>query len=468
MKPKVLCIDDERAIRDLLADVIRQNDHEVYTASNGKDALALISKNNIDIVICDIKMPGLSGIEVLRQITEISPETIVIMITAYASVDTAVAALRYGAFDYILKPLIYEDVLAKISRIVNHLYIKRENQMLRQKIEEQYDFRNIVGKSKLMQEVFNIIRKLSATTSNILITGESGTGKEMIAGAIHYNSPMKDGTFLPINCGAIPTALWESELFGHEQGAFTGAVSKKEGYLQIVKGGTLFLDEISEITIDAQVKLLRVIDNQEFTPVGSVKAQQLKARIVATSNQDLKQMVAQGKFREDLYYRLNVVQIHVPPLREREEDIPLLTRHFIGRYNRELGKKIRGVDNMTMKLLLSYTWRGNVRELKNVIERAMIFCDGEVIGIEDLPIEIQETRKSAGLVGHGNLKQSVREFEKISILSVLAEVSFDKKKAQSILGLSRSSLYRKMEELGIEFSPDPSQPGARLINLSQK
>lgn len=457
MKTRVLIVDDERAIRDLLSDAVRQTGYEVFSASNGKEALSLIRQENIHIAICDIRMPGMSGIELLKQILDISPETIVIMITAYASVETAVNALRNGALDYILKPIVYEDVIAKISRIDQFLKIKRENQILRDEIERRYDFHNIIAISQSMQKVFDMVRKVSATTSNILLTGESGTGKELIARAIHFNSPMKERKFLPINCGTIPTTLWESELCGYVRGAFTGATSNKEGYLQIVEKGTLFLDEVSEIPLDAQVKLTRVIENQEFTPLGSVKTQRLSARIIAASNQDLKQMVEQRKFREDLYYRLNVIQIHIPSLRERKEDIPPLVRHFISQYNRELGKNIQGVDNMTMKLLLSSNWKGNVRELKNVIERAMIFCDRERIGIQDLPAELHESKKMSELIGCGDLRQSRKEFEKICILSTLEEVSFDKKKAASILGLSQSSFYRKMEELGIVYPADPSQ-----------
>lgn len=449
MKIKVLIVDDERAIRDLLCDAVRSAGYEVFSSSNGNEALSLIRQENLHIAICDIKMPGMSGIELLKQILDISPETVVIMITAYASVETAVEALRYGAFDYVLKPLIYEDIITKITRINQYLKIKRENQILRQEVEKQYDFHNIIAKSQPMQNVFDMIRKVSTTKSNILITGESGTGKEMIARALHFNSPMKEGKFLPVNCGAIPSTLWESELFGHLSGAFTGASKDKEGYLQAVAGGTLFLDEISEVPIDAQVKLMRMIENQEFTPLGSVKTQRLNARIIAASNRNLKQLVEQGRFRDDLYYRLNVVWIHVPPLRERKDDIPVLVRHFISQYNRELGKNIKSVDNMTMKLLLSCNWKGNVRELKNAIERAMIFCDSELIGVHDLPVELCESKKISELIGHGDLKQSIREFEKICILSVLEEVSFDKKKAASVLGLSKSSFYRKLEEMGI-------------------
>lgn len=457
MKARILVVDDERAIRDLLTDAISQAGYEVLSASNGGEALSLIEQENINIAICDIKMPGMNGIDLLQKIRDISPETIVLMITAYASVETAVDALRYGAFDYILKPLLDEDVIAKISRIDQYLKIKRENQILRQEMVNHYHFHKIIAKSHTMQRVFDMVRKVSTTSSNILITGESGTGKEMIARAVHFNSSMKEEKFLSINCGAIPISLWESELFGHEQGAFTGATNKKEGYLQIVGNGTLFLDEISEIPQDAQVKLLRVIDNREFTPLGSLKTQTMKARIVTATNKDLKQMVDEGKFREDLFYRLNVVRIHIPPLRERREDIPPLVRHFIGLFNRELGKNIQGVDNLTMKLFLSYNWEGNVRELKNVIERAMIFCDRAVIKPQDLPMELQESKKISDLMGSGDLKMSVKEFEKISIISVLEEVSFDKKKASAILGLSKSSLYRKMEELGIDYTDKTSQ-----------
>ena len=452
MKARVLVVDDERAIRDLLADAVRHAGYEVFSAPDGEAALAVIAKEDIQIAIVDIKMPGMNGIDLLRKIPDVSPETMVILITAYASVETAVDALRYGAFDYVLKPLIYEDVIVKIMRIDQYLKIKRENQILRQEMERHYDFHNIIAQSQSMRNVFDMVRKVSTTASNILITGESGTGKELIARAIHFNSPMQEGKFLPINCGTIPTTLWESELCGHIQGAFTGATGSKEGFFQLVEEGTLFLDEISEIPADAQVKFLRVIDSQEFTPLGSVKTRRLSARIIAASNRDLKQMVAQGKFREDLYYRLNVIRIHIPPLRKRKEDIPSLLRHFIRHYNQELGKAIQGVDNMTMKLLLSYNWEGNVRELKNVVERAMIFCNKRVIGIQDLPMELHDSREKSELVGRGDLKQSVKEFEKISILAVLEENSFDKKKAASILGLSKSSLYRKLEELGIDYS----------------
>lgn len=457
MTIRILVVDDEKAVRDLLSDAIRQTGFEVLSASNGDEALSLVREEDINIAICDIRMPGMNGIDLLKKIRDISPETIVVLITAYASVETAVEALRYGAFDYILKPLIDEDVMAKIMRIDQYLNIKRENQILRQEMENHYDFHNIIAKSQSMQNVFDMVRQVSTTTSSILITGESGTGKELIARAIHFNSPMKKGKFLPINCGAIPTTLWESELFGHVKGAFTDATMNQEGYLQSVGKGTLFLDEISEIPLEAQVKLLRVLDNKEFTPLGAVKTERLNARIIAANNKDLRKKVDRGEFREDLYYRLNVIRIHIPPLRERKEDIPPLLRHFIGQYNRELGKDIQGVDNSTMKLLLSYDWEGNVREIKNVIERAMIFCNRKVIGIQDLPMELQESRKKSELIGHGDLRQSIKEFEKISILSVLEEVSFDKKKAAAILGLSKSSLYRKIEELGIVYPAGTSQ-----------
>ena len=457
MKTRILVVDDERAIRDLLSEALRDAGYEVLSAAGGKEASEIVREENVHIAICDIKMPEMDGLELLRHVRDVSPETVVILVTAYASVETAVNALRSGAFDYILKPLIFEDIIAKISRIDEYLKVKRENQNLRREVEAQYDFQNMIAKSRSMDAVFRMIRKVSATASNILITGESGTGKEMIARAIHFNSPARDGKFLPVNCGAIPTTLWESEILGYTQGAFTDATRDKEGYLQAAEGGTLFLDEITEMPPEAQVKLLRVIENQEFTPLGSVKTRRLNARIIAASNQDIRRKVGESAFREDLYYRLNVVHIHVPPLRERKEDIPALVRHLVSRYNRELGKKIQGVDNVTMKLLLSHDWKGNVRELKNAIERSMIFCDRETIGLDDLPAELHGSKDIPVNTSPGDLKQSVKEFEKISILSVLEEVGYDKRHAASLLGLSKSSLYRKMEELGIDISPDESQ-----------
>ena len=423
----------------------------------GKEACVILREENIRIAVCDINMPEMDGLEVLRYIRDVSPETVTILITAYASVDTAVSALRSGAFDYILKPMISEDIIAKISRIDEYLKVKRENQNLRQEVEARYDFQNMIAKSRSMDAVFRMIRKVSSTSTNVLVTGESGTGKEMIARAIHFNSPMREGKFLPVNCGAIPATLWESEILGHTRGAFTDATRDKEGYLQAAEGGTLFLDEVTEMPPEVQVKLLRVIENQEFTPLGSVKPRRMNARIIAASNQDILRRTRESGFREDLYYRLNVVHIHVPPLRERKEDIPALVRHLVSRYNLELGKKIHGVDNATMKLLLGHDWKGNVRELKNAVERAMIFCDRETIGVDDLPVELHGSMSNAGGTGPVELKQSVKEFEKISILSVLEGVGYDKRHAASLLGLSKSSLYRKMEELGIDLSPDESR-----------
>jgi len=457
MKSRILVVDDERAIRDLLAETLREAGHEVLTAAGGKEAFEIVSGENVQIAICDIRMPEMDGLELLRRIRDVSPETVVILITAFASVETAVNALRSGAFDYILKPLIFEDILAKISRIDQFLKVKRENQSLREEVEARYDFRTLIAKSRSMEAVLDMIRKVSAASSNVLITGESGTGKEIIARAIHFHSPVREGRFLPVNCGAIPATLWESEILGHTRGAFTDATRDKEGYLETAAGGTLFLDEITEMPQEVQVKLLRVIENQEFTPLGSVKPRRLHARIIAASNRDVRRRVEEGGFREDLFYRLNVVHIHVPPLRERKEDIPPLVRHLVGRFNLELGKQVRGVDNATMKILLAHDWKGNVRELRNAVERAMIFCDRETIGIEDLPAELPGTKHAPGPASPRDLRQSVKGFEKLSILSALEEAAYDKRRAAALLGLSKSSLYRKMEELGIDPSPEESR-----------
>jgi len=457
MKSRILVVDDERAIRDLLAEALREAGHEVLTAAGGKEADEIVSGENVQIAICDIRMPEMDGLELLRRIRDVSPETVVILITAYASVETAVNALRSGAFDYILKPLIFEDILARISRVDQFLKVKRENQNLREEVEARYDFRNLIAKSRSMEAVFDMIRKVSAASSNVLITGESGTGKEIIARAIHFHSPAREGKFLPVNCGAIPATLWESEILGHTRGAFTDATRDKEGYLETAAGGTLFLDEITEMPQEVQVKLLRVIENQEFTPLGSVKPRRLHARIVAASNRDVRRKVEEGEFREDLYYRLNVVHIHVPPLRERKEDIPPLVRHLVGRFNLELAKRVQGVDNATMRVLLAHDWKGNVRELRNAVERAMIFCDRETIGVEDLPAELHGANHAVEPTSSRDLRQSVKEFEKVSILSALEEAAYDKRRAAVLLGLSKSSLYRKMEELGIDPSPEESR-----------
>jgi two-component system response regulator PilR (NtrC family) len=448
MKAKLLIVDDEVdilfSLREYLSDY---PDLEIDTCNNALEALEKIQEINFDIVITDLKMPELDGISLLKQIKKYSPLTQVIILTAYASLDSAIQALREGAFDYLTKPLHnLDEVYIRIKRIVEHKHILDDNIFLRKQIEEQYSFDNIIGQSPKMQEVFRLIKKVAGTKGNVLITGQSGTGKELVAKAIHYNSPRKDKRFVAINCGAIVGNLMESELFGHKKGSFTGAIRDKDGLFKIADGGTLFLDEVGEIPLNLQVKLLRAIEEAEILPVGATDPIKVDVRIIAATNRDLAEEVKKGNFREDLYYRLNVIEIKLPPLSERKEDIPLLVDHFIKKYSKELGRKISGVDNAVMKVLLNYEWRGGIRELENLIERAIILSDGPIITLADLPPALNEVEIKDEPM---RLKEAIAQFERQHILKVLNKTSWDKEEASQLLGISLSSLYRKMEELGI-------------------
>ena len=369
--------------------------------------------------------------------------------TAHGSVETAVEALRAGASDYILKPVMFDDVLAKVERLLEFRQLAWQAQMLRREVEAQYDFEGMVGASRAMREVFELIKKVAPTQSTVLITGESGTGKEVVARAIHHFSEVAQKIFLPVNCAAIPENLLESQLSGHVRGAFTGAVSSQEGLFARARGGTIFLDEIGDMPIGLQSKLLRAIEAKEILPVGSTQTITVEVRIVAASNRDLGHMVGEGTFREDLYYRLNVINIELPPLRERREDIPSLVEYLVRRHNREMKRGYRGVDNATLKRLMSQAWKGNVRELDNVIEHAMILGNGEWITLADLPRALRETDDVLPPVGD-ELREALRAYERIHIETVLKRASNDKRKAAELLGLSLSSLYRKLNELGIE------------------
>jgi len=449
-KGRILLADDEDSMRESLAEVLVEEGYEVDMASDGLQALAAIDKAEYDVVITDLRMPGADGLAVLRRAREISPQTLVLLITAYASIETAVEALRQGAHDYILKPLIVDDVLAKVSHLFEHRQLAWESQMLRREVESRFDFEHmIIGRSPAFRQIVEVIRKVAPTNSTVLITGESGVGKEVVARAIHHYSHVHDKLFLPVNCGAIPENLLESQLFGHAKGSFTGAVTAQEGLFHRARGGTIFLDEIGDMPMSLQVKLLRAIEEKEILPVGTTTPIRVDIRIIAATNQDLKKRVEEGKFREDLFYRLNVVNIEIPPLRERREDIPELVVCLLRRHNLELKKSYKGVDNATMKVVMSLPWKGNIRELDNVIERAMILGEGEWISAADLPRSLaQEGAAQAPLVGD-SLKDAVRAYEKGHIENVLRRTENDKRKAADLLGLSLSSLYRKIEELGV-------------------
>lgn len=445
MEGHILIADDEKAFRDTLAKVLMEEGYEVVCAPNGEVALQEISKQEFDLAFCDIRMPGINGLRLLEEIRKVSPNTSVIIITAYGSIESAVQALKRGAYDYIVKPLIFDEVLLKVRNITNFQKLSRDYKRLRAEVEERYDFHNIVGISPRICEILKLVKKAAPTKSTVLITGESGTGKELIARAIHQNSPRRAEKFVPINCAAIPENLLESELFGHVKGAFTGAISSKEGLFKIADGGTLFLDEVGELPLNLQVKLLRVIEDGEVLPVGGIKPVKTDIRLIAATTRNLPKEIEKGNFREELYYRLNVIEITMPPLRERKEDIPPLVNHFINRLSMELRKNVSGVDPKAMQILLSYSWKGNVRELQNVIERAMILCEGDIIMPSDLPSLLSDDKKSE----EDNLKEILREYEREHIIKILEKTGRDKREAARLLGLSLSSLYRKIEELSI-------------------
>ncbi|MBZ0181468.1 MAG: sigma-54 dependent transcriptional regulator [Melioribacteraceae bacterium] len=447
MTYKVLVVDDEKAIRDSLKIILEDEGYFADTAGDGEEALQKIKEQNFDIVISDIKMPKLDGMQLLDQVSKLSPDTFFIIMTAFASVNTAIDALRKGAFDYQIKPVEFDDLLIRIKRLISYKKLSSENKFLRQRISSEEKFDNLVGKSEPMMKVFKLIQQVAPTNSNVLISGKSGTGKELAAKAIHYNSKRKDNVFLPINCGAISENLIESELFGHKKGAFTGATEDKQGLFKVADGGTLFLDEIGDLPLNMQVKLLRAIEDKEFLPVGGTKSISTDVRIIAATNQNLYEKTKVGEFREDLFYRLNVVEIKLPSLNDRKDDIPLLVNHFIEKYCNEMGKKILGVDNETMKKLISYDWRGGVRELENIIERAVIFAGGDKITVEDLSDYV---RGSSGSHGYPDgLKDALKKFEREHILKTIKKFDYNKDEAAKALSIGLSSLYRKMEELNI-------------------
>ena len=448
---KILVVDDEEIIRDSISYILDSEGYEVDKAENGKIAYEKIKEKHFDLVITDIEMPAMKGTELLEKIKTLDPQTAVIIITAFGSLDTAITALRNGASDYILKPVEFDELLIKVKRLFEIKDLLIENKVLREEINRKYDFDNIVGKSPAIKKVFDMIQAVAETDSTVLISGNSGTGKELVARAIHYRSKRKNKPFIAVNCGAISENLIESELFGHKKGAFTGAISDKEGFIKAADGGTLFLDEISEMPPQLQVKLLRAIQEKEYTPVGTTQSLPVNVRFVATTNRNLEEEVKAGRFREDLYYRLNVVEIHLPSLREREEDIPLLADHFLNKYRKELNKNIKGIDNDAMRVLLAHEWRGEVRELENVIERAVIFCRGDYISVDDLPPTFVPDRETLTTNFSGSLEDSVRKFERDFIMRVLESNNFNKEKAAEILKVGLSTLYRKLKELDIKI-----------------
>ncbi len=450
MTDRILVVDDEQIIRESISYVLKREGFSVAEAENGKAAYERLLAEPFDLVITDLEMPEMKGIELLEKVVQINPQTTVIIITAYGSLETAIAALRSGASDYILKPVEFDELLVKIRRLLEHKKLALENQYLRRELHRESDFSNLVGKSAPMQRVFDMIQKVSATDSTVLVTGKSGTGKELVAKAIHFNSKRCAKPFITVNCGAIPETLIESELFGHKKGSFTGAVADKVGYFKAADAGTLFLDEISEMPMQLQVKLLRAIEQKEITPVGMSSSIAIDVRFLAATNRDLHKEVNAGRFREDLFYRLNVVDIQLPSLAERKEDIPLLVDHFIDKFRREMRKDIQGADNTAMQLLLQHDWKGEIRELENIIERAVIFCNGQYLSAGDLP-EFFRTGSSLELgEGYTSLEAAMNNLERQYILAELRKHNFNKERTAQALKISLPTLYRRIKDLGIQ------------------
>jgi len=384
---RILVVDDERSMRELLMIVLRREGHQVLLAEDGPTAVAQLEREPIDVLISDIKMPGMTGVDVLREAKRIDPDIVGIMVTAYASTETAVEALRLGAYDYLTKPFDVEELKAKVRNALERRTLRQENVLLKRALRSSSAFSNIIGRSKPMQDVFDLVETVAPTNSTILVTGESGTGKELVARAVHTNSLRRDQAFVALNCGALPETLLESELFGHMRGAFTGAATTKKGLLEAAERGTVFLDEISEMSPMMQVKLLRVLQERRFRRVGGNEEIEADIRIIAATNRDLTRAVADGTFREDLFYRINVIPIHLPPLRERREDITPLAEHFVAKYREQMGKSVAGLSPEALRWLEAGDWPGNVRQLENVIERAVALERSALIQLSSLPAE---------------------------------------------------------------------------------
>lgn len=450
---KILIVDDEEGMRHMLSIILKKEGYETTSVSNGNEALKAIENDEFDFILCDIRMPDMDGLTLLGELKKRGCNSTIIMMSAYGTIDTAIEAMKLGAYDYISKPFKSDEIILTIRKAEERERLRRENIFLKKEVEDRYKFSNIIAKSKKMLEVFETISKIASYKSTVLIIGESGTGKELIAKAIHYNSPRGNKPFVPINCGAIPENLLESELFGHVRGAFTDAVSTKKGLFEEADGGTIFLDEISDLPLSLQVKLLRVLQEEEIRRVGDTKSIKVDVRVIAASIKDLAEEVKMGRFREDLYYRLNVLSIYLPPLRERKEDIPLLVNHFIEKFNKKIGRNIKGITSDAVKILMDYEWKGNVRELENVIERAVILAEGDYITVEQLPETLMKTvREPVISVGEGefSIKKASEALEKELIKKALQYTGGNRTRAAKLLEISHKALLYKMEEYGIK------------------
>lgn len=448
----ILIVDDDLAHRTMLKTLLSGWGYGIVETDDGGTAIELARKRPFDLILMDIRMVKVSGLEALGQIKAFNPAIPIVIMTAYASVETAVEALKKGAYDYLTKPLDFDELRLSLERAMDHSRLKEENRLLRENLSGRFDRRNLIGRSQAMTSLLEIVAQAAPSEATVLITGESGTGKEMIAGAIHFNSFRKDGPFIRINCAAIPETLLESELFGHEKGAFTGADRRKEGKFRQANGGSIFLDEVSEMSLAMQVKLLRVLQEREITRVGGDEVLRVDVRVIAATNRNLLQAIAAGRFREDLYYRLNVVTLHVPPLRSRREDIPLLAQHFLVQFAKQNHKVIKGFTPQAMDRLLRYAWPGNVRELMNAVERGVVLSRSDYLDEAELPLisaaeGVPEPTPALGMMTNG--KAPLEEVEKAAILKILAAVEGNKSEAARRLGITRRTLHQKLKKWGM-------------------
>ncbi len=447
MKLNILLVDDDKLVNEFIGETLTGVNHRVTPAFSGEEARSILEQKNFDLVLTDIKMQRVSGMDLLKLIRTTYPDTEVIMMTAYGTVQNAVEAMKLGAFDYLVKPFSPDEVEMVVHKAGEYISLKSENRRLRAEIDDKY--RTLVGASQKMLDIFDLIKNVAPSRSTVMISGESGTGKELIARAIHYNSDRADRPFIKLNCAALPEGLMESELFGHEKGSFTGASRQVRGRFELADEGTLLLDEISEIPITLQGKLLRVLQEREFERVGSGSPIQVDVRIIATTNRNLKKAIAEGKFREDLFYRLNVIPVDVPPLRERLDDVPLLIEHFIEKYCAETGKQIKGLDDSAMRLFMRYHWPGNVRELENFIERAVVISQNTTLTTKDFPQSLVLGRiEDEG--GDFRVGMSVHDAEKLLILRTLEDQAGNRTRAAEILGINPRTLRNKLNEYGIK------------------
>ncbi|HSN88082.1 MAG TPA: sigma-54 dependent transcriptional regulator [Thermoanaerobaculia bacterium] len=447
----ILVVDDEEVLQDILSFLIRKQGHNVFAALSGEEGLEILGREEIDLVLLDLMLPGMHGMEVLREIRRRNPDQVVVVITAFSSIESAIEAMREGAFHYIPKPFKNEEVLLTIAKGLEQRRLTSENRSLKEQLRQRFAFDNIIGKSKPMQQVYDLVRLAAPAKSNILILGESGTGKELVAKAIHHHSRRADGPFITVNSGSMPADLLESNLFGHLRGAFTGAVASKKGLFELADGGSIFFDEIGNIPLDTQSKLLRVIQEREFMRLGGIDTIRVDVRIIAATNADLEAAVHQGTFREDLFYRLNVITVNLPPLRRRTEDIPLLAQHFLAQYARENEKQIREISPRAMERLLDYHWPGNVRELENAIERAVVLSTGEVLDVDLLPSSVRH-HESSGLAlpptlpSNGiSFKDAVSQYERQIIIRALQAAGGVQTRAAELRQVKPTTLHEMMK-----------------------